>query len=65
MTTGSGRQLLNGLVKWAAFALLMLAPGSFVIVPVALFAQWWRTRGRGAVAGNEPRRVEAGNSQPA
>jgi hypothetical protein len=31
--------------KWCAFALILLTPGSFVIVPVVWLARQWAARG--------------------
>jgi len=37
----------RGIAKWCACALLLLAPGSFVVLPVLWFARYWAGR-RGA-----------------
>ena len=35
----------RAIAKWCACALILLAPGSFVIVPLVWLARRWATRG--------------------
>jgi len=48
----------RGIAKWCACALILLAPGTFVVLPVLWFARYWAAR-RGAPS-SAPERGSAG-----
>jgi hypothetical protein len=59
---------LRGLRKWAAYGLILLAPGSFVVLPTLWLV--WRlaqlrreAAARAAVPGDAPRRVAGHGAQ--
>ena len=57
----------RGIAKWCACALILLAPGSFVVLPLLWLARYWTQRGSGSKRFPEhaPARTAVPPSSPA